>query len=381
MLEATEIVNSDFTAPIAVVAGDFVGDASTDLAVLGFGRGIIILENTSTWPVAGAYLETQLTELVDLAVTAPRNGTQEFLVLSEIDGVEVVRWDRGTKLFNRDKNLDLPVMWDAFSLLAADLVGDSISDLVVSTSTAIQVVPNVEGELMDDELFQIGGAFDEPWDTLLVGAGADRRILVPQSDDTSVMGAANQVVSSFRIEGTTLVEATPLGTDFQNPWALAEGDFLGDGELEIVVAERRLNQPVDDEIEPTTALGRLRFFRLVGDVVTEVGEPLEVGVGPRVLAAADLDCDGKTDLVLGNSGRATRYDGEAQVLFGTCDEVASADNLRNVPQVGGTGLTAGSRMAVGDFDDDGLLEVAIPDLGDEQNPGVRLVLVGVETPP
>ncbi|MBL8944132.1 MAG: VCBS repeat-containing protein [Myxococcales bacterium] len=382
-LEATEIVDELFSAPIAVVAGDFVGDGRTDLAALSFGSyGIILVEGTGGFPVVSTYQQTQVTELVDLAVTdLEGDGSPEFLMLSELGSIEVVPWTRGADAFSVGTVLDLPVTQDAFTLTVADLVGaDDLPELLVSTSTAIELVPNVGGAPSLLDVFQIEGDFDEPWDTIVVGAGADRRILVPESDDASVMDVANQVVSSFRIEGSTLAVAPPLGTTFQNPWALAEGDFLGDDELEIVVAERRLNLPSDDDLEPTTRPGRLRFFRLVDDVVTEVGEPLEVGVGPRALAAADLDCDGKTDLVLGNSGRPAMDDGQAQVLFGSCDAAASEANLVDVPGVGGSGLRAASRLAVGDFDGDGLLEVAIPDLGDIASPGERIVLVGVEAP-
>jgi hypothetical protein len=44
-----------------------------------------------------------------------------------------------------------------------------------------------------------------------------------------------------------------------------------------------------------------------------------------------------------------------------------------------TGVHAGSRMAVGDFDGDGRPDVAIPDYGDPNGPaGARFVVMGVD---
>jgi hypothetical protein len=66
MLDAKEILTPDARVPIAVVAGDFVGDTSIDLAVLGFNAGIVLYENTSTWTTSYRYFPPSgLTELVD----------------------------------------------------------------------------------------------------------------------------------------------------------------------------------------------------------------------------------------------------------------------------------------------------------------------------
>jgi len=377
---ASDLVNEAFARSIAVVTGDFVGDDRTDLAVLSYDNyGLYVLENAgSSWPVAAMYFPDALTELFDLvAADLDRDGTTEFLLLSNNGQIGVVDWD-GTNL-TPIGTVDLSTT-GLYSFTAADLVGDAGPDLFVSGATAVHLVPNVGGTLVAEEARSVSGEFYEPWDTLVVGTGAGARILVPESDDQSTMGAMNQVVHVLRVDDSAPVRGTPLGSDFQNPWAVAEGDFLGGNELEIAVVERRLNQPPDVAMEGTTDPGRLRFFRLVDDVVTEVGEPIEVGIGPGVLAAADLDCDGKTDLVLGNAGRPGMDDGRAQVLFGSCEASVNADDLMTFPEVGGTGVSAGTRLGVGDFDGDGLLDVAIPDFGDLAVPALpgRLVIVGVQ---
>jgi FG-GAP repeat len=380
---ASEVKNDLFGAAPAVVAGDFTGDPAIDVAVLSFDNyNLYLMENAGEmWPLVASY-DMPINVPYDLlAVDLDGAGQTEFLVLSNDGTVEVVGWD-GTVL-TRIGNLDLATP-DLVSFATADLIGDAGPELVASASSRAVLVPNVDGALVAGGASSVGGEFAQPWDTLVVGAGASARILVPESNNQSVMGAENQDIVVLRIADDALVEATRLGTHFQNPWALAEGDFLGGDELEIAVAERRLNLSPDDFLNGTTAAGRLRFFRLVGDVVTEVGESLEIGVGPASLAAADLDCDGKTDLVIGNAGAYGMDDGRAQVLFGSCSASADPEDLFDVPATGASGLSAGSRLAVADFDGDGLLEVAIPDasdLGTDGDAAKRLVFVGVEEAP
>ncbi|MBC8066818.1 MAG: hypothetical protein IAG13_00670 [Deltaproteobacteria bacterium] len=379
-LSATTLVNVSFGRGLAVVSGQFAGNERIDLAVLnGGGYSLAVMENApNTWIEADLfYVDTSLTELRDmLAIDLDGDQQTEFVVLSAIAGAEVFDWsdEAGTSL----GLVDLPTS-DLLSLAGADVNGDGNPELIVSGSSQVHIVPNDGGDLDGEATRSVSGSFAQPWDTFVVGEGPEIRILVPEADNTATMGVENQLVNMLRVAELAPVATAELGSDFQNPWAIAEGDFLGDEALEIVVAERRLNLP--DIQNGTTEPGRLRFFSLVGDAVSDVGEPLEIGVGPMALAAADLDCDGKDDLVIGTSGSPGMYDGSPQVLFGSCDASASAENLLTLGQVEGSGVNAWTRMAVGDFDDDGLPEVAIADVGnldDASVPGERVVFVGVQ---
>jgi hypothetical protein len=384
-VQAREAVASEIADPLlgrspAAVAGQFVGDERTDLAVLSFDNyAIRVLENVgAAFPVVASYDETTLAELYDLMVLdVDGDGDDEFVMLSFNGDFEVLDWD-GSAFTQREL---LTIGPGLVSFTAADLLGDPLPELVVSGEASVHVVPNMGGMFDVGDRRSASGEFEQPWDTLVVGTGTSARIVVPESNPQSTMGIANQDVGLLRLSGDDLVAGDPLGTEFQNPYALAQGDFLGGDEIEIVVAERRLNLSADEFLNGTTDPGRLRFFRLEGDAVTEVGAPLEIGIAPFALAAADLDCDGKTDLVIGTSGRPGMDDGRPQAFFGSCAPSAREEDLMTFPQVGDTGISAGSRLAVGDFDDDGLLEVAIPDFGDPgsaADPAQRVVIVGVQ---
>jgi hypothetical protein len=384
-LVAREVVEPLLGRSNAVAAGDFLGDPRIDIAVVSRDEyTLVVLENAGeTWPAAPSH--NTLTEINDmLTVDVDGDSAIEFVLMSGTGEIEVVTWDNAA--FAPVDLLQLPVDFKIAPLIsftAADVLGaDSFPELIVSSSSTVYLVPNDEGILLDDAAGELSGMFFEPRDTLVVGEGADLRVLVTESDNTSIAGDANQDVHALRVVDGALV-AGSLATDFRNPWALAQGDFLGDDGLEIVVAERRLDGSTPD-VDGTSTTGRLRFFRMQDAAFVEVGEPLEVGIGPAVLAAADLDCDGKTDLVIGNTGTAGQDDGSPQVLFGSCEESARASDLLTLGPIGGSGLSPGSRLAVGDFDGNGLLEVAIPDTSDillPEDVGQRVVFVGVQEAP
>src|SRR5207248_582797 len=127
------------------------------------------------------------------------------------------------------------------------------------------------------------------------------------------------------------------------PWSVTVGDFNGDGELDLAVANFNsntisvlLNTPVFQSFAPQTTFG--------------------AGNNPRSVAIGDFNGDGKLDLAIANSNSST-----LSVLLNTT--AASATTPSFAAQ---TTFSAGTKpyaVAVGDFNGDGLLDLAIANEG------------------
>lgn len=387
----TELERTDFGHATAIVTGDFVGDDKIDLAVLNMVEHqlhMVSNDGEANYMIAGTWFDPLAPQTFDvISPDMDCDGDSEFFVLSfEAGTVTQLEWNETDAQFDAQAQLSV-VANNLYSLAAADLVQDDnqTPDLLILGNSQIHLVANYGGALDPGGAVTVGEPsgteFLEPWASVIVGGTLeDARILVPQSNDGSFMGEANQLVHSLQattdIEGFPLLqkaEPPTLASDFRNPFAIAAGNFDGDpgDTIEIAVAERNLTGGNESTDEP----GRLRFFRFVDDAPVEVVDGgIMIGVGPRALAAADLDCDGRDDLVIGHTGRNDQYDGVPQVMFGA--DPLSDMTPEDVP-VGG--MSSGTRIGIGDFDGDGRPEVAIPDWGrDNDEPGNRIVFIDVE---
>ena len=141
---------------------------------------------------------------------------------------------------------------------------------------------------------------------------------------------------------------TRLSTEPGEPWALAAGDVDGDGKLDLIVSFRSRSEPAapGQTVGALVNLGQGRFAAPV---------TVFLGTEPEVVTAADLDGDGRADVVTANgdldsvSVVLSQADG-AHIKFGAPTTIRLPGEAHGV--------------AVADLDDDGCPDLAIPDAHD-----------------
>ncbi|MGB0122206.1 MAG: FG-GAP-like repeat-containing protein, partial [Silvibacterium sp.] len=277
------------------------------------------------------------------------------------------------------------------SIVSGDFNHDGIPDLAVanfSSGTVSILLGNASGGFEIEQTFQVGNNPNALAAADFNGDGFLDLAVVSVGDDTVTVFLGNpDQPGTFSTLGSTIsVGGAPV--------ALTVNDFNGDGLLDIAVANfldnsvtvllGNPNDPGKFTTVQTVSVGQgpvaIVSADFTGDGIQDLAvanfndnsvwvlagdpqhpgqfvEPQHIsatGLNPTSLAVADFNNDGIPDLAVSNSG-----DGTVSVLWG----VSGLDGVFPTQQIITAGIEPES-VAVGDFNNDGIPDIAVSNAGD-----------------
>ncbi|MFB7976981.1 FG-GAP-like repeat-containing protein [Streptomyces vinaceus] len=195
-------------------------------------------------------------------------------------------------------------------IASADLDGDGHLDLVTSNASAgtlsvllgdgvggFGTASNVSAGLTLPSRIKLADVNEDgKQDAVLVAPGTPGRVAVLLGD-----GAGGFAAASLLSAGANLTSASV-------------SDLNGDGHVDLVVSSSGSHEVVVLEGDGTGAFGSPLAFGLAG------------GTNPQATAVADLDGDGRPDVVTANSNSSASYVKDASVLLNATNRTPTASN-------------------------------------------------------
>ena len=173
---------------------------------------------------------------------------------------------------------------------------------------------------------------------------------VDTSNSNLLLGVAGLGTTGTPGRQTVVGSNSPINVG-KGPQSVAAGDFNGDGFIDLAV----LNI-TDNTISILKGDGTGKF--------TAFGTPIPTGTTPVAIVAGDFNGDGKLDLAVANSGNQN-----VDVLLGNADYTFTAQTVQSVSPL--TSITA---IATGDFNGDGVLDIAVA--GSTASNGAVVIMKG-----
>ncbi len=223
------------------------------------------------------------------------------------------------------------------AMAAGDVDGDGLVDLVVTRTDLDEVAilfGNGDGSFLEPPSVYDMDPAQNPRSLLLADFNGDRHLDIitanELSDNVTVMLNDGTGVFSPPVE-------SPVGSF---PAEVAVGDFDRDGKLDVATASQE-----DDTV--TILLGN-------GDGTFKEGTAIPVGAEPSSLVAVDLDGDGFIDLVVTNASGGVDSSGSLSILRGLGDGTFDAQ-----PEFLTDALLGPVAVRAADLDEDGKLDIVV----------------------
>jgi hypothetical protein len=321
--------------PYNIVTADFNGDGKPDLAIRdddNTGASISVLLNTGAGKFGAASAVTAATGPLWLAAGDFNGDKNADLVVDDTDGSNnpylTVLLGNGDGTFQTAVNHAVPgnLQW----LVAGDFNGDGKLDVAgIQQANAVAVfLGNGDGTFANPTTYATGAQASFMASGDLNGDGKPD-LVVSNHDDATISVYVGKGDGTFANQ----VVYNPQG----QPSAMAIADVNGDGKLDIIVANSNSQYAVflgkgDGTFPQTPILNQIN------------------GLGVGVIQTGDFNGDGQIDLVIGSGGPSV------SIVYGNGDGTFTTESDFAITQPPFT-------LAVADFNGDGTLDFATPNLG------------------
>jgi hypothetical protein len=325
-----------------IVEGDFNGDGKPDVAVAGTLQGngyVSVLMNSGDGTFQNAVNYSVSGEVQALAA-ADINGDGKLDLVVPTGGFSA---GVSVLLGNGDGTFGTPIIYSSSalspystSLAVADFNGDGKLDLALTdyggpTNAVAILLGNGDGTFQNPPLLYSAGLY--PNSVVALDSNGDGKPDLAVAGGYGVLSYYSVLTLLNQENGTFPNRVTyPV---LQYPYSAVEGDFNGDGKPD--VATTNFAQP-----------GSVSVLLGNGNGTFQPHLDSSTGQYPSVMAAGDFNGDGKLDLVVADSMDSNDL---LSTLLGNGDGTFQ-DTIHRV-----TSSLVGS-LAVGDFNNDGKLDVA-----------------------